>query len=270
MSGASRYLLGDSRTEQERLEGQAALWDPVTHAFFARIGITQGWRALEIGPGAGSINLELRRRTQRPVDVVEQSPAFVTSLRERWQADGLGDGTVWNAPLIEVPLPAGEYDLVFARWVFLFLDGAERYVARLAAALKPGGVLAVQDYYQRQTFCLLPRPAEWDALVAADLAFLGSNGADPNVAARLPTVFQSTGLDLVDIFPTIKCGGPESAVWEWLSSYYLPMLPRYAQAGPLSPEAADRIRDAWMRADDDPTSWLIGPAMLDVAGRKRR
>ncbi len=75
-----RYLLGDNRREAARLRAQAKLWDPVSHALFNRVGIRSGWRVLEIGPGQGSLHLELRRRVKGPVDFVDQSPVFAAAL----------------------------------------------------------------------------------------------------------------------------------------------------------------------------------------------
>ena len=261
------YLLGDTRGEAARLASQAALWDPVSHALFDRIGVTREWRVLEIGPGAGSLHLELRRRVQGPIDAVEQSAAFCASLAEWCRADGLGAGTIWNQPLLEAALPEGEYDLVFARWVFLFLPDPLRHLQLLARALKPGGVLAIQDYF-RDTFCLVPLPGDWPALVAADRAFFAAEGGDANIGARLPELYRRVGIDTIGVHPTIMSGGPGSAVWNWLSGYFLGILDRYASIPPLTPASAARVRDDWQRAQEDPASLLIAPAVLDVVGRK--
>ena len=263
-----QYLLGDSDTETRRLELQAALWDPVSHALFDRAGVGPGWRVLEIGPGPGSLHLELRRRVQGPVDFVEQSQAFAASLRERCSADGLGGGRVWNEPLIDATLPSGQYDFIFARWVFLFLPDPAAHLATLSAALKPGGTIAIQDYF-RDTFGLVPRPADWDALVAADRAFFASQGGDANIGARLPGLFDDAGLDVVEIVPTTKTGHPGSPVWSWLTTYFLGILEPYSAFPSLTPEAARRIEAAWKAAEASPSSLLIAPTVLDLFGRKR-
>ena len=225
-----RYLLGDSRREAARLRRQARLWDPAAHAMFDRLKIKRGWRVLEIGPGQGSLHMELRRRVKGPIDAVERSKPFAAALRARCSRDGYGQGTMWETDLIDAPLPRGTYDLIFARWVFLFLPDPEAHLRKLVAALKPGGVLAIEDYC-RETLRCVPEPVEWDNFLKADLAFFASQGGDANIGARLPQLYERAGLTLVDVTPTIKFGRPGSPVWNWLSS----LLPRrHVPAGEVS------------------------------------
>jgi len=192
-----QYLLGDASWERARLRAQAALWDPVSHALFDRLRIRPGWRVLEIGPGSGSLHLELRRRVRRSVDAVEQSGVFASRLAARIRRDGFGAGRVWRSELSATALPPNHYDLIFARWVFLFLPEPEARVRQLVAALKPGGRLVLQDYH-RETFGLVPRPPEWRRFMEADMAFFASQGGDASIGSRLPAIFRRAGLALAD------------------------------------------------------------------------
>jgi SAM-dependent methyltransferase len=264
-----QYLLGDTKREAARLRAQARLWDPVSHALFDRLKVRPGWKVLEIGPGTGTLHAELRRRVRGPVDAVERSPVFALRLAAAARRDGLGRGRVWQGDLIDVTLPRGAYDLIFVRWVFLFLPRPEAHVRKLAAALRPGGRLAIQDYH-RETFAMAPKPPEWERLFSADLAFFASQGGDASIAGRLPQMFRRAGLNVEEIEVTIKSGHPGSAVWSWLSAYFLGVLDRYAQFPPFTRADAKRVRRHWLAAARQRSSVLIGPALLDVVGRKPR
>jgi len=268
MATRYRYLLGDSRREAARLRAQARLWDPVAHALFDRLAIRRGWKVLEIGPGQGSLHLELRRRVRGPVDAVERSPAFAARLRRLSRRDAWGEGTIWNTELLAAPLPRERYDLVFARWVFLFLPDPERHLRALVRALKPGGRLAIEDYH-RDSFVLIPRPPEWPAFMAADRAFFAAQGGDANIGARLPELYRRVGLDVMEVTPAVKSGPPGSPVWRWLSTYFLGVMNRYAAHRPFTPSDARRLRSHWLRAARDRASLMISPTVLDVVGRRR-
>ena len=263
-----KYLLGDAKHEGARLRAQARLWDPVSHALFDRLKIRRGWKILEIGPGQGSLHLELRRRAKAPVDAVERSQAFASRLQSMVRRDGFGTGQLWLTDLIDAPLEKSTYDLIFARWVFLFLPNPEAHIRKLARALKPGGLLAIQDYH-RDTFALIPRPPEWFDFILADRAFFASQGGDVSIGSRLPDLYREAGLTLTDVEVTIKSGRPKSAVWTWLTTYFMGVMGRYAEFPPFDPAQAAHLQRYWMNASKSATSRLIAPALLDVVGRKR-
>lgn len=263
------YLLGDSATEASRLRAQARLWDPTAHALFDRLKIRRGATVLEIGPGAGSLHRELRRRVQGAVDAVEPSEAFAAGITRLSSRDGLGAGRLWRANLASVALPRAHYDVIFARWVFLFLPDPAVHVRQLAAALAPGGVLAIEDY-QRETLRMIPAPPAWEAFLAADRAFFESQGGHASIAGQLPRLLTRAGLGMVEVAPTVRSGHPGSAVWNWLSSYFLDVLPRFVGLGGFTAANARQLRRDWIAASQEPTSLLIGPALIDVAARKKR
>lgn len=265
--GRYRYLLGDSRREAARLRAQSRLWDPVSAALFDRVGVRPGWKVLEIGPGQGSLHLDLRRRVKGPVDWVERSSVFASKLRALCDRDGRGPGRSWVCDLRDAALPRGHYDLVFARWVFLFLPEPEAHLRQLATALRPGGILAIEDYH-RETMSLVPRPPEWSDFAAADKAFFASEGGDASIGGRLPGMYRKAGLEVVEVAPTIRTGRPGSAAWDWMTGYFLGVMDRLARFRPFSPAKAARLRRRWIAAGRERASLLIAPAVLDVVGRK--
>lgn len=264
-----RYLLGDSRGEAARLRFQAKLWDPVSLVLFDRLGVKPGWKVLEIGPGQGSLHLELRRRVKGPIDAVERSAPFAARLRKLCSRDGRGQGTIWETDLIDAPLPAKKYDLIFARWVFLFLPEPEKHLRKLARALKPGGHIAIQDYH-RESMALYPVPKDWPALMAVDKAFFATQGGDANIGGRLPALYKKIGLSPESANATLKTGFPGSATWIWAAWYFLDMMPRLGKLKPFSPAAARRTAAAWRAAGRRPDSLFVAPAVIDAVARKPR
>jgi SAM-dependent methyltransferase len=201
------------------------------------------------------------------VDAVERSHAFATRLAALCRRDRLGPGEIWQTDLLEAPLPEGHYDLVFARWVFLFLPDPEAHLEKLHRAVKPGGLVALEDYH-RETFALIPRPPEWGDFLAADRAFFASQGGDVSIGGRLPELYRRVGFVVREILPTVKIARPGSPAWKWISDYFLGVMDRYAEHRPFTPSQAESLRRGWLKASTDPTSVMIAPAVLDVVGHR--
>ena len=262
------YLLGDSRTEASRLRAQARLWDPTAHALFDRLTIRGGARVLEIGPGAGSLHRELRRRAHGPVDAVEPSDSFTRGVHRLAARDGFGHGQIWRANLSDARLPRAHYDVIFARWVFLFLPDPAARVRQLAAALKPGGVLAVEDY-PRETLRMVPPPTTWERFLAADRAFSRPRAETPASARVCPRSMRVPAWRSWTS-PRPSRAGTQSPVWNWLSAYFLGgVLDRLAGLGGFTAADARRLTRDWRAASKEPAALLIGPALIDVVGRRR-
>ncbi len=94
-----------------------------------------GSRILEIGPGTGQATLPLNRIGE--VTAVELSPELAAIARSHAPA-----AQVIVANFDEWPLPPDPFDLVVSATAFHWLDPSTR-MDRCAAALKPGGTLAV-------------------------------------------------------------------------------------------------------------------------------
>ena len=264
-----QYLLGDSPTEKARLQRQAKLWDPITAECLERAGLRPGQKVLELGPGRGSIHLELRKRVQGPVDAIERSPEFATGLRALCQSDGLGAGNIWNAEILETHLQRSSYDAIFARWVFLFLPNPVRHLRHLFRALKPSGRLIIQDYH-RDTLGMVPRSPDWEAFLQADRDFFASEGGDANIGAKLPLLLPQAGFQVLSIEPHLKVARPGSPTWSWLTDYFLGVLDRYAEFPPFDSNAARRLRRHWQKAGRSKDSILFAPTVLDVIAQKPR
>jgi SAM-dependent methyltransferase len=105
----------------------------------ALTGIPDGGHILEIGPGTGQATRPLLERGYR-VTGVEPEATLVAEARRFLPRDANVDFHV--SRFEDWPLPEAPFDLVFAATAFHWVDPTIRYV-KAAAALKPGGALAV-------------------------------------------------------------------------------------------------------------------------------
>lgn len=137
----ARATIPARRAVGERtLDAHRELWDAFTFRRLAGVGVGPGWRCLEIGAGTGSVAAWLAERVG-PTGMV-----VATDVETRWlEALATSNLEVRHHNVADDPVDHG-YDLIHLRLVLEHLPGRAGVVAKLAAALRPGGHLVVEDY----------------------------------------------------------------------------------------------------------------------------
>src|SRR5687767_5144833 len=130
----------EDKAERERLAAIEAGLDPITIQCLEKIGVGEGWRCLEVGAGAGSIAAWLCRRVGPNGKVVATD--LQTKFLEAIDAPNL---EIRKHDITREELEAGAFDFVSARKVLEHLADPSAALRRMAAALRPGGWLLVED-----------------------------------------------------------------------------------------------------------------------------
>ncbi len=136
-----RYLLSNDAPEaMDRFTAFTTLFDPATFRHLEGLGLAPGWRCWEVGAGGTSVVDFLSGR------VGSEGHVLATDIDVSWAGGAV-------APNVEVlehdvgtdPPPAGLFDLVHARLVLVHVPARDAALATMVAALRPGGVLLVED-----------------------------------------------------------------------------------------------------------------------------
>jgi SAM-dependent methyltransferase len=127
--------------ERIRLSGLEIALDPGTRSHMTRLGVGPGTRCLEIGAGGGSVAFWLAERVAPNGTVVAMD--LETDFLES-EASGRRCLEVLRHDIMADPLPTG-FDLVHARWLVEWLPDKRRALERMVAALRPGGVVLIEE-----------------------------------------------------------------------------------------------------------------------------
>jgi SAM-dependent methyltransferase len=139
MSG-ERYAFGEDRTfEEQRLAALERAVDAHSRNALIEVGLGAGWRCWEVGAGRGSI-----ARWLSAVAGAE-GRVLATDLDDRWFDAGGRDIVFRRHDVLRDPVPEDGFDLIHARFLLEHLAGPRAVIARLAEALRPGGVLVLAD-----------------------------------------------------------------------------------------------------------------------------
>jgi len=232
--------------------------DPLTFQRLTALGVTTGWRCLEVGGGGGSVVRWLCRHVGATghVTATDLDIRFLQEIDE---------------PRLEVrrhditadALPHAQYDLVHARWLLHHLPHPERVIARMVAALRPGGWLLLEepDFFPVYTS---PSQLYVDFMVALVNTVVAASGRDCFWARALPALVAGQGLAEVggggDI--ALLHGGSPMAEFRQLTSAQ--MRDKMLTTGALKVEHFD----AAMALLQDPTFWAFAGAGIAVWGRR--
>ncbi|GAA2786807.1 class I SAM-dependent methyltransferase [Crossiella cryophila] len=205
----SAPVFSDNRSEhaldQHRCLSEA--YDPITRSRLAAAGVGSGWRCLEVGAGNGSIAAWLAERVGPDgwVLATDLEPRHLT-CRPRL--------SVLRHDIRYDPLPSNAFDLVHARQVLPLLPDRLSVLHRLIGALRPGGVLQLDDLDLGYGPALLTpdqRSAELYArFLAAKAEVMSATGADGSWGSRVATAMREAGLVEVDPVPHLSQWRPDS------------------------------------------------------------
>lgn len=197
------YVLGSSDAELARLDLQAAYYRPATLDAMRWAGIGPGMRVLDLGSGTGAVAFaaaEMVGPTGSVLGIDLQEASVATASRNA-AALGLdnvsfvqGDLNTWTTDR--------RFDAVTGRLITMYLPGAGRTIGRLAAMLRPGGVVLLQEFSisaARQQ----PETPLFRRTLDAVLSAFRSSGLPTDLGLELDRVFADAGLPS----PTMLVGG---------------------------------------------------------------
>lgn len=124
-----------------RLRALADVFDPGTMRHLESRGVASGWSCLEVGGGLGTMARWLSDRVG-PLGQVLATDIDTCHLEHI----RLPNVRVQRHDIVTDPLPAGTFDLACARLVLEHLPDPDRALARMVAAVKPGGWVLVEDF----------------------------------------------------------------------------------------------------------------------------
>jgi SAM-dependent methyltransferase len=166
------------------------------------MSIKQGAHAVDIGCGPiGIMNLLSERvGTQGLVMGVEREPRFVDMARAEVNERGLRNVRVIHADALQTGLERNTYDLVHERLILINLPPAsqEALLIEMFSLLKPGGVIALQEFDSASYVCYPEHPS-WRLLLSIWNDAFHATGGNEFVGRSLVHRLQCLGAENVKV-----------------------------------------------------------------------
>lgn len=263
------YLLGVNDFELDRLHFQHGVWKEVTDGFLSKLGVQKGWKVLDAGSGPGFVSFDIRKLIGDTGEITALEPSEIYlnhfknySIQNKWLNAKAVLGTAENAEL-----PENYYDLVFSRWVIGFVPDPELFISKLVKTLKPGGIIALEDY-AFHGLNLIPRGGAYEKLPQYVTEYWKISGGDLRIAERIPGIFKKLGLEQIVYKPNAIAGSSSSGIFKWHDLFISHHIPLMIEKSIMPADIGREILEDWNNHKKNPDSIFFSPLVLDMAAKK--
>lgn len=269
MKDKNPYILGTELDELHRLGFQHEVWaEEAAHAMDL-LDIKPGNRVLDVGAGPGYCTLPMAYRagTDGKVMAIDRSEAFMKFLQSQSNYHGLTVDCI-QADLEEVEIDKEAFDGIWGRWVLAWVKDADPILKKLVDALKPGGKMIFQEYYDWKTFQTEPHSQALHLVKEGILKSFAASEGFINIGRRLPIVLSELGMTVISVRPYAKLSLPGTKVWYWIKTFLQIYGPKVVHAGHLEQETLKSGLSDLDRFEAIPGSTILGPLVIEVVATK--
>lgn len=193
---ADNYLLGHTPQAIQRLLVLGQIYQPFTRRVFVEAGITTGMQVLDVGCGPGDVSLiaaDLVGETGRVLGI-DVSADMLEVARERVQAAGLAHVSFLAADLRNLVLEQ-RFDALVGRFILMHLPEPEAVLRQLLNVVRPGGVVAFQEYdLSSYGDAFYPPSPLWEQAWRLRTLPFQLAGGNLHAGMQLPAMFRAAGL----------------------------------------------------------------------------
>jgi ubiquinone/menaquinone biosynthesis C-methylase UbiE len=266
----SDYVLGTHDEEVARLGLQHRVWRPAVTECWQRVGITHGWRVIDVGAGPGYATADLAEIVgpTGAVLAIERSARFLEAARERCRQRGLKNVEFREGDLMELSLGNPGFDASWCRWVASFVSSPKKLIDNIAGALRPRGLAIFHEYSDYETFRFMPLRPALDKFAEEVMASWRASGGEPDVARALPGLLRDAAMRVLEIRPRVRTVSPREYAWQWVASFIEINVLRLQELGRLTTEQSADVLREFREADADPESWFTTPMFLEIVARR--
>jgi SAM-dependent methyltransferase len=265
------YVLGTHDAEIERLGLQHRAWRQRALDAWHTAGIGVGQTVLDVGCGPGYASLDLAELVGASgrIMAIDKSERFLGAFDAACRQRHLHNIIAYRADLDADEFPEVVADRAWCRWVFAFVKNPRAVLSRMAAALRPDGVIVLHEYFDYSTWRAAPPCAELEEFVSAVMASWRNNGGEPDVALWLPHWLEELGYEIRSARPIVDVVQPDHLSWTWLATFVEVGRARLVELGYLSPGHAESIWQAFSQLQATPGARMITPGVLEIVAARR-
>jgi len=263
----SHYVIHGGVAGKKRMEVVARAYRPTTLRLLQRAGIRKGMTCLDLGCGAGDVTFDMAELVGPDGRVVgmDMDSVKLEFARERAAQQGIAQVEFRQANVMDWDVESA-YDLIYVRFLLTHLPGRDQVVPRLLRALRPEGVLVIEDIHFTG-YVSHPGSRAHDRYVQLYRDVVRRRGGDADIGPKLLSMLNGAGLQNLGL--NIVYPEHEASSGKQISILTMIGISEAVLAEKLIDESELReIVSEIERYTLDPLSIVGGPAVYQVWGRR--
>lgn len=224
---SNAYILGTEQAELHRLGLQHQVWASEARRGWKTAEFGNGQTILDLGCGPGFTTFELGYMVGETgkVIAVDKSETFINHIKKLNKHQQLNID-LQCATFDEMQLEDNCLDGIYDRWALAWTPDAEAIINKLVPALKQGGVVVMQEYYDWSVFQIEPNLPNLTKGVNQAFQTLADMEGEINIGKKLPALFANAGLEVIAFRPMTKCMLSTDFDWQWPRTFFSNYLPK--------------------------------------------
>ncbi len=194
------YTLNVGEADKKRLQILNKIYNPSTQQFLLDSGLKKNMRVLEIGCGTGEMSCWVAKQIgpNGQMVAVDQSEQQIEITKQLALSQGISNLECRALDIKHLDTLEGEFDLIFCRWVIIFLKDPHAGLRMMYNKLKTGGILACEDGTVDGLFCY-PDSEVFNQWVNYWKSSCVAHGIDFNLGRKLYDFFLDLHCDHIKV-----------------------------------------------------------------------
>lgn len=235
------YILGTDQQELFRLGVQHQVWAEEAQKGWRTAQFSAGQTLLDLGCGPGYCTKELAFIAGENGNVIgiDKSEGFINHLKKTSALYHLNIDAV-NSNFDDMQLAPESIDGMYCRWALAWIPNPEEVLQKVMTALKPGGKMVIQEYYDWSLLQTEPKKEGLSKAIAMALKSFKDSDNEIDIGRHLPAMLSNMGMKIRSYRPMAKIATPETSVWQWPKTFFQSYFPRLVPSAYLTTEAVDQ------------------------------
>lgn len=216
MNTTGNYIIEGGEEGKKRLDVLSGVLYPYTRSLLERNGLAPGMSFLDAGCGGGHVALMAGEMVGQAggVTAVDFDERIIALNKQDAGEQGVSNISYAAMDAYNISY-SDEFDMAYARFLLSHLTDPQHVLKNMAAGVKPGGKVIVEDIHFSGHFCH-PACTAFDEYVMLFTETASKRKQNANIGPELPAMFVKAGLKDVGfdvIQPVFNTGSGKWMAW---------------------------------------------------------